>query len=531
MKYSLPIALSLLTLSQSSARTPLSLQDKTEQIHTYYKEAEFLDNIQNGSSNPSYIINLPSEGLNDITISYNQHKGSFKPIDGAARDNAVNADIYGIKKLERTAFKGSIKYQINNQDDMRWNATVLTTPANPFILADTLRYDSLTNDANRESFILNGAVAYRLSKGITVGLSANYSVASKADQSDPRMESNAARTTVHPGLDFVLGRKYSIGISGLMEVYHEDIESSVQDNMISEHNNVYIFKSLGTHDGKDGLGYIRRYDGKKYGVSLQSSLKTGSICDFTYVSFVKNSENALDGGKSYQFKGGDFSQTIIEAGNRLSIPTGSLLHNLTVRARILNSSGMWYNQKQIKDKWGSKCYQIISKEVVYKQNDMLLDLSYRLDCMRNGLPSFTTVLDAGFSSVSIKQYPDENHADFSKLNTSIKLLKRFWIGNETLELSAQGSYTKAISPLDMEIVTPKPADVRVCNNYFRPKYEYIAANSLGADLCITAYTPSVIDNCTLKCSACASISKYMGEYAKYMNTDRNNISFSLGIIF
>lgn len=531
MKLVLPLVISIFSFSPLFAQYSKLSDDNAGLPESYYKEGLFLNNLQYGSANPSYIKNVPYRKLNDITVSFNQEKGSFKPIDGANKSNATVADIYGIKKMEKTFFQGSIKYQYNNQNDMRWNGTVMTTPANPFILTDTLRYDSLTNDADRESFILNGGVAYQVTDRITVGLSTNYSVATKADQSDPRLQSNAARTIVLPGIDISLGARYSLGLSGLVEIYHEDIESSVQDNLITEHNNVYILKALGIHEGKDGLGYKRRYDGKLFGASMQSSYTGKEIKDYTEISFNMNKENALDGGTSYQYHGGDFSQTTIKLNNRLHFVTNSLVHNLSLSAKMESSKGLWYNQKQIKDNWGQKNYQVLSQEIIHKESNLSAGISYRIDKTRNGLTNFSTIINAGFSNVSVNQYPEENHADYSKINAGMEMKKRFHISSDILEVHVSGSYEKAINPLDISVATPKPADKRFYRGYFLPKYEYLASDSYGAGLGFSYYNSSLMDNCTIRISGNGSFRGYLGDYPAFCDGNRVYSDISVGLIF
>ena len=197
----------------------------------WYEEGLYSSDITTGSMNPADRINLPYKSVNDIKVAFESGNGDFRPYDAGTVNRITDVDIYGIKKFDDLAFEGGLEYSNNYHEDMRWNGTVLTSALNPFLIADTLRYDSLTNDSRKELFRIRGSVAYRFSDRITAGISAEYKAAHKADQSDPRLRANAARTTVIPGINWNISDRIVLGASALAELYHERVRSTVENNI------------------------------------------------------------------------------------------------------------------------------------------------------------------------------------------------------------------------------------------------------------------------------------------------------------
>lgn len=522
-------ALSVPTFSQAGTVT----ESATQTFELWYTEGLYLNNLTNGSANPAHVRNIPVGSYNSIELSYDMQDGAFKPIDGAMHKKAADADIYGTKKLERTFFEGSLKYSNHSLNDMRWNATVLTSEQNPFLLADTLRYDSLTNDAEREQFILKGSVAYKLGERVTIGLGADYNVASKADQSDPRIIANAARTTVIPGIDFRMGDRFSAGLSGKVETYHENIGSTIEDNMISEHNVLFIYKALGVYESMDAIGYKRRYDGMKSGASIQSSYKGKRFGNFTQISFETNREDAEDGDTEYQYKGGDFKQISVGLSSRFMFVGDRLGHNVTINAGMDNGSGTWYTQKQVMDEWNMKNYKVLSKDVIHKEKDLKAGLTYRMDVIEDSKSVITAIAGATYSRNDTYQYPDENQAHYSMLNTGLSLTGRLNKGWIKYEATAFGGMDKAIGKLDLTVVTPKVQQKRFYNRYFLPKYSYLASDSFNVGFGASVCYPIDVNGkeTALKLSVRASYRNCQSDYSGLDGTGRTDASFAVGYTF
>ena len=237
-KLSTGLSLFVVALTMATLTQKVSAQAERK-VDPWYQDGLFIHNITYGSINPANIVNIPYSGLNDIVVSYSGQNGKYRAFDDGVKTRLFDANVFGIRKFEKLSFKGNINYSNHYSEDMRWNATVLTSELNPFLLADTLRYDTLTNDARTESFVIDGSVAYDLSNRLTVGVSAKYTVAHKADQSDPRMKANAARTAIMPGINWNVNGTITLGLAGIVEIYHENDKSPIY---VVKNTNKYLLK-------------------------------------------------------------------------------------------------------------------------------------------------------------------------------------------------------------------------------------------------------------------------------------------------
>jgi len=534
MKKLLPVFVFFVALmsSFSSAQTSGGIEEELSKA--WYEEELFIFNVASASKNPSYIKDIPYADLNDIRITYGNQDGRFRPFDAGLNSRILEADIYGIHKLNKATFEGRLNYTNDFQEDMRWNGTTMTSPLNPFLMADTLRYDSITNDSRRESFKLYGGMAIPVNDFLTFGVSAIYHVSSKADQSDPRLKANAARTTFIPGLTMAVSNSLSLGFSALVELYHENIVSSIEDNMIGEHCKVYIYKALGDFDGRDALGYSRRYDGRKYGVMLQSSVQGDRLCNYTEASFTSNVENAVDGGTSYRRQGGDFGQTTLTFHDRFSIRHGSVRHNVMFNANMDICRGKWYNQREDRDDvWNKVYFKTISTELIHKQSNLKAAMEYRFDVLKSNQPNISASLNAGFRQVNVTQYPDENHADYSMFNTGLKLAKWVDAGKVHLKMHADAGMDYALKSLDLAIELSDNAHRRFYNGYYQPKYAYLSADDWYAGLGLSALYPVFSSGRAswIGLSMGLSMVSYIGAADIFESTDRKTIQASVSYTF
>ena len=524
---SLLAVLSLATLNQTV------LAQTERKVDPWFQEGLFIYDITSNAINPANLVNLPYSGLNDIDISYSGDKGYYRTYDGSTKSRLFNANVFGVRQFERLSFKGNINYSNHYNEDMRWNATTLTSALNPFLLADTLRYDSLTNDSRTESFVINGAVAYKLNDRFTAGVSAKYNVSHKTDQSDPRMKANAARTTVIPGLNWTINSSFTLGLAGLFEVYHENVNSTVQDNMIGDHNKVYIYKGLGGYEGKDGLGYNRRYDGHKFGGSLNFSI-TGILNNFTEIRFVSNSENAIDGGTSYSYKGGDFSQTSISLSSRFMLNRNDKLqHDLILEAGFDKCDGTWYNQKQKKDSWKMTEYEVTSTELIHKESDMTASLSYMANFLKSGIPHLSLTATGAYKQVDIKQFPDGNYAKYTRINAGLTLNKKWIAKKMRYTTQVYAGMNHALKPLDISVALNDAPTKRFYYGYYLPKYTYLSSNDycvslkLGASYPLSLFSQAGWLNLTMD----ASLNKYTGDSSILTGTDKKAFGIKLNYTF
>ncbi|MBP5646514.1 MAG: hypothetical protein J6X21_03830 [Bacteroidaceae bacterium] len=528
------VTLTLPLLTAYGQGTESSNSTQPEKIR--YGQELFLQNLSFGSDNPVSIASNPYTLLNDFNVSYSRGTGSFMPVDGSGKAGLTDIDIYGVKKLNTISFEGSMHYGVHDLQDSRWNNTVLLSENNPFIIADSLVYyktathaDSIPNDQNRELFTLSGGFAWQVSHKFLVGLRAVYKVGSKADESDPRFEAHGARVLINPGAEYSLSDRIALGLSFDAEVYHETVSMSVMDNLLPGHENTFLFQELGKYvveqSGK------RRYDGSRLGGFLQFKAKGTTLSDLFEAGLVMNTEKADDGATSFTRHGGDYSEYLITARNRFCMNRPSAIHNLILSASMTYGSAKWYKQKARIGEFGQTLYDILSKEVVQKQNDMSATLSYRFDHLSSRRPVFTAIVNAGAGKVSVNQYPDGYFARYTLANAGAELSRTFFVKDFSFSIGLTGNMTKDISALQYELPTATGTR-KVMNSYFIPKYEYLGAGFWNTGATADAsYRIKRQDRtlCYCRLGAGYSYTGYTGSYSRF--DDRRTVSVRASLLF
>ena len=512
--------LSVVTVSAISAQTTSEVSESQPQKVDYEQEL-YLHNIFYGAANPVSIAYNPYSVINSFDGTYSRVEGSFRPVDAAGNANLMDFNIYGAKKLNKISFEGTLKYNIHQLNNSRWGNTVLLSPKNPFIIADSLIYDSVPNNHDREIFDLNGGFAWQVNDNFVFGLRANYKVGSKADQSDPRFETHGARTTINPGVEYKLNSKLSLGLSGSAEIYHENVRMTVQDNLLDPaHTILFLFNELGNYSVENVTGYNRRYDGKIYSGALQVVFNGSKLNNFLEAEYILNKEEAIDGGTSYRKLGGENTITTMQFTDRLQLKGASMLHNISISASMLNEKAKFFKQNAYHDEFAMTIWDIVSAEVTQKEKDMNAELSYRLDLLKEGESHLTAVLKGGIDMVTVNEYPDEYYAKYSLMNAGVDITKRFTFGNFRLSVNANGNYCKALSPIEYELPTDNAGKRRFTRGYFAPKYEYFGAEYISYGLSASA-AYHINGKQWVKLTAGYSLADYQGEYSRFDN--RSNL--------
>lgn len=536
MKKFLSLALATMTMMPAVAQSTDNAVSQPQK--TWYGQELYLQNMTYGSANPSSIANNPYSQLNSVEGSYTSYNGSFRPVDGADKQNLTDFNVYGTKKLKRVSFEGSFKYSIESENNSRWNNSVLKLDKNPFVIADSLFYmrsdgtDSIPNDHNREIFNLNGGFSFQATDRLVLAMRANYKVGSLADQSDPRFEAHGARVTVNPGAEFRFNDKFSIGLSGTTGLYHENISCTVEDNIYPTHTIFFLFKEIGGYNVKEGSSYYRRYNGKTFGGSADALFSTGKIQNFFEAGATMNIDEAIDGGSSYEDHAGEYTQTDIAFKDRFQIKGDRLVHNIELNGGILMSKAKVFKQNTRKDELGNTIWEISSSEVTQKEQDFVADLSYRLDLMDGSFSHFTAKVNGGIDMVKVTQYPDEYHANYTLANAGIELSKRWKEHRVRYSVTAAGNYTMAMNELDIEVPYTKASEKRFANRYFYPKYEFYAAEYFNASLkADAAYSFVGRDQSRywVKLGASYNLKSYLGEYFNF--EDRQTVMANLSLTF
>lgn len=532
MKRSVSILLSIVSVMSVWAQEGKA-EVAAEPSRSWYGEELFLGNLLQGSANPTSISHTPYGQLTDFKVSAMGEQGGFRALEQPENSRRYDARVFGIKHTEKVSFEGSFDYHNHAYNDQLWNGTTLISERNPFIIGDSLRYDSLTSDAGLESFRLNGGVAYQLSDKLILALRAEYESASKADQADPRIITSGSRTTVNPGMEYSLSDKLSLGLALNAELYHETVKSTVRDNMITEHNTIFIMRELGKFETKDAIGYHRYYSGTDYGATLQTIYKGANLSNLLELSYSMKREDAVDGGTSYKYLGGDFKETVFGLRDRAMFTTGSLLHNITLSAAMQKGSGTWHTQKQRYDANQNVIWDVLASEVVHKRTDLTAGLDYRLDVLHGGYSRLTLDLYGKYKSTDIKEYPDEYLLKYAVASMGGSVAARHKSGAWSYMLGVNAGYSMDITPLEYDITATKTQEKRVLNRYYIPKYNYEAAGALAWGVkgevkrgLMLNSTPVIVglDGGYMRAS-------YNGDYARYMDACRNSWSVALSLTF
>lgn len=536
MKKFLSIAVATMTMVPVLAQSTDNAVSQPQK--TWYGQELYLQNISYGSANPTSIARNPYSQINSVEGTYINYNGSFRPVDGADRQNLTDLKVYGTKKLEKISFEGSFDYNVKSENNSRWNNSVLKTEKNPFIIADSLFYrrangtDSIPNDHNREIFNLNGGFSYQATDRLLLAMRANYKVGSLADQSDPRFEAHGARVTVNPGIEYRLGKKLGLGLSGSYERYHENITCTVEDNIYPTHTIFFLFREVGLYSVKEGSSYARRYNGNAFGGSANVLFESGKIQNFFETGVTMNTEEAIDGGSSYEDHAGEYKETDIVISDRFLIKGDRMIHNFEVNAGILMNKSKTFKQNTKKDELGNTIWIVSSSEVTEKDMDIAADLSYRLDFVKDGFSHLTAKVNGGIDMVKNTQYPDDYHANFTLANAGLELSKRWKANSFRYSVTACGDYVMSMSELDLEVPNKKTSEKKFNKNYYTPKYEYLAASYISTTLKADAaysYKGHNDNSYWVKLGASYNLRKYTDDYFRF--DDRQTVMANLSLTF
>ena len=302
---------------------------------------------------------------------------------------------------------------------------------------------------------------------------------------------------------------------------------TVEDNLFPNHEDTFLFQDLGNVVIEQNGS--RRYDGNSFGGGLQLTLKNSNLSDHAQIHMLIENEKAE--GTALTRKAGDWKQTGMQFSNRLQLNGESSVHNIIINAEMVNSSSTKYKDKAGVGQFGAVIYEIISKEIVQKESDLMAHLAYRIDLLNSLRPSWSAQIDAGFNQVNITQYPDEYCAKYSLVDAGLNATKFLYMSRLSFKVSAFADYVTNLK--DLELTLPDTGGKKkIVSSYYTPKYQYEAAAYMTAGLSAQAQYRIESKNgngCYLKLGASYSNCKYNGEYERFNN--RNRCSTSISLLF
>ncbi len=364
-------------------------------------------NLRYESQSPTRIAYNSVGDYAVANISYSMTKGDFHTIDASGKAHTIGAYVGGLRRMGQFDVQGFLSYQNIKENEQSWNSTLWNLPLNPFVLCD-----SVPGDATTDAYHMGVAAAYTFSDRLKAGLKINLSAGSRADQADPRPRTVTSLLPITAGIDYRLSPAWTVGVAGGVTLFSSVIEYTKASPLNGLTTRYFLMKGMGDYAKRssgDEPGYKRDYKGTSYHAALNACWQPGDSqwADFAEVAFHSNREDATDGGTSYSFHGGDYSETLVKVSDRLQWkPNANTLHNLTLTATMANGKATWYDQKRELDLELSSAvfYRVLSQSTIQKNQRLTATIAYQLDLMSNGRRNLTVGGGATVNNLSRKQF-------------------------------------------------------------------------------------------------------------------------------
>ncbi|MDE6867509.1 MAG: hypothetical protein K2J23_08980 [Muribaculaceae bacterium] len=434
-----------------------------------YADYNYLNNVESGALNPVSISDIPISNLTLINAGYNWSDGEYYRPDASRHTNGLNIDIYGIARLNKISFEGEVGYLSYKEHDRKWNSTLYLNPLNPFIIGD-----DMASDYKIDRFVINGRFAYKFSSRFRFGLNADYNVGVMSDESDPRVETKGMRFILNPGVDFDITDKLTVGATGGIDLMSESQNYTCLQTAV---NFVfYLMNGLGSNYPWSNNAYTRNTKGTSWFAGVDGRYKvSGNISNYLTLQYRHDSENAIDGGSSYKFRGGDFSNNVFEITDRFSIKGTRYAHNVEVGFAANDVKGRWYDQKQTSQN-GTIVWEILNSSIKHKQTYMTAHADYRFDILNDeSISSLTAGAGLSFTNSDSKNYPELYFRKYSNLDFNANVTKYFNIRNVRLGIGVKGGYmTSLSSSCDL-------AGIDLEEEYSLPMYYYLTSDAFNIE--------------------------------------------------
>lgn len=490
-----------------------------------YEDQLYLGNIFYGSQNPTSVTHTPLQSFGDFQINYNYQNGDLKLIDDAKNEQWWNGTIYGIKKFERVSFEGGITYNNGSLNERRWNNTLFIADQNPYIIADSIKSKFST-----EKFSLHGAASYILNDKINIALRAKYDVGSSATQNDPRPEIKGMRFNLNPGVEYKLNY-FTIGLSANIGWLSESATHTVVRTEVPHY--IFIFQGLGNYEAKTAIGYLRKYNGFNYGANLQFAYdKNARFANFLELGYYSENEETTDGSGSIKYKGGRYDGYNITINERFEIRSANFIQNITLTAKMHNTDGTWYTQKEVTDNNGNLYWDVVNEAVEYKCKEYNANVAYRFDLMNGKIPSLTAKISAEIEQSDAKNTVYGVSQKYTAATAELYVAKRLDIKYTQLKLFIDGKYRNCLSS-DIYLDDFPPVLQPMANKYTKPAFDALMAGSYCIQAGAEATFPIKVKNYQtwLRVSADYAYKGYTGNSPLLKDTNRNAVNCGVSILF
>ncbi|MDE7369253.1 MAG: hypothetical protein K2N08_05705, partial [Muribaculaceae bacterium] len=259
-------------------------------------------------------------------------------------------------------------------------------------------------------------------------------------------------------------------------------------------------------------------------VSIDGKYKIDdSLSDYITVNYGNESENAIDGGSSYRFLGGDFSNAVIGITDRFSITGTRLAHNIEIGFEINDVKGKWYDQKHTTQN-GTTVWEVMNSSIKHKESLTTAHGAYRFDILdNNGVSSLTAGIGVGYITSDTKNYPEVYFRKYSNLGIKANVTKYFNIKKVRLGVGVDGGY-------DMNLSSSCDFNgIDIENEYSLPMYYFLTSSAYNVNGKIEGKLPvgkvilgAFVSGGTMRCADAKEMFK---------NTSLNNFKCGLNLSF
>lgn len=442
-----------------------------------YADFNYLHNIEADALNPAALSGVPIDELAKMSIGYGMGNGALHRIDDTGHPSGLAVDAYGIKRLKRSVFEGRVSYFNENSRQRCWNSSLFLNPLNPFVLAD-----DQPSDFNTERFRVYGKFAFFLTPKLRFGIAADYTPGVMSDEKDPRVETKGMRFKLYPGVNWSVSSRLSIGAAAGINLLNE---SSVYTSLGTAVNfRFYLMSGLGTFYPQSGSSYTRDSKGTSWFASADCRyIFSERVEDRLSLTFSRDNEHSTDGGNSYQFKSGAFTNDAFKLHNRLSIASGIFFHNVELRLESNAVKGRWFDQKPVTIN-GSTHYEVMSSSIKHKASLYRVEAAYRIDRMeRSGVPGFSAGGRLIFESSDAKNYPELYLRKYTRLGVGANAAKYFQIKRLRLGACLDAGWSwSPFSECDFN-------GLELEQNYSLPLYQFLTSSVLSLKADVNAHLP------------------------------------------
>ena len=439
-------------------------------------------NIRYASHNPTRIAYNVQRDFAVANVNYSLSKGDFHAVDASGDAHAREAYIGGLRHIGKFDVQGHISYRNQKDNDLAWSAMPWNNPDNPFAICD-----SVPGDATTESYDMQASATYSFSDRLKGAVEIGLRTGNKADQTDPRPRTVTSILPITLGADYRLTDNWSAGVSAGVRFFSSLVEYTNVNSTLHSHR-YFLMKGMGDYAKRssgDESGYKRDFSGHALSAALQAVWhpRDGQTENFTEISVKLENEDAIDGGESYSFHGGDYKETLIALTDRfLWRANENTRHNFSLSAAYTSGKGNWYDQKRELDTELNSAifYRILNESTIQKTQRLSAGLGYRLDLLKGGQRNIFVDAGARLNYFTQKHFQGSSTPTqkIQTIDLSLEAGKSIYISKVVLQTALGGTY-RLPGTKEYANGSAFTGEDDISRPYTRRIFEYESASRLG----------------------------------------------------